>query len=135
MAVYSATDHNITINGTNFSDHLQSVDVSYEASELETTAFGTAWRSRISGLKSASITLNFFQDFGTGSVDATLFPLLGSNATVVVKSTSSATGSANPAHSAVYLVSQYQAFASQVGDVATVSVTWNSTGTASRNVA
>lgn len=134
MAVYSATDHSITINGTNFSDHLQSVDVSYEAAELETTAFGTAWRSRVGGLKSASITLNFFQDFAAGSVDAVLFPLLGSNATVIVKATSSATGSANPAHSAVYLVSQYQPFASQVGDIATISVTWNSTGTATRSV-
>lgn len=135
MAVYAATDHNITINGTNFSDLVQSVDVSYEAAELETTAFGTQWRTRTTGLRSASVTINFFQDFAIGKVDAVLFPLLGSNATVVVKHTSSATGSANPAHSAVYVVSQYQPFASQVGDIATISVTWNSTGTASRNVA
>lgn len=135
MAVYAATDHNITINGTNFSDLVQSVDVSYEAAELETTAFGTQWRTRTTGLRSASVTINFFQDFAIGKVDAVLFPLLGSNATVVVKHLSSTTGSANPAHSAVYVVSQYQPFASQVGDIATISVTWNSTGTASRNVA
>lgn len=135
MAKYAATDHTITINGSSFSTALQSVELMLEAAELETTAFGGTFRERIAGLKTGSVTLNFFQDFAASSVDATLFPLLGSNATVVVKPTSAATGSANPSFTAVCLVTQYTPFSSSVGDIATTSVTWPTTGTVSRAVA
>lgn len=135
MAKFAATDYAITINGTAFSTNLNSVELALEADELETTAFGGEWRTRISGLKSGSLTLNFMQDFGAGSVDAVLWPLLGSNATVVIKPTSSATGSTNPAYTAVCLVSQYSPFASSVGDIATLSVTWPTSGTVTRATA
>lgn len=135
MPKFAATDYAITVNGTSFSTNLNSVELALEADELETTAFGGEWRTRIAGLKSGSLTLNFMQDFGAGSVDAVLWPLFGSNATVVIKPTSSATGSTNPAYTAVCLVSQYSPFASSVGDIATLSVTWQTTGTVSRATA
>lgn len=135
MAKYAATDHTITINGSAFSTALQSVELMVEAAELETTAFGGTFRERIAGLKTGSITLNFFQDFAASQVDATLFPLLGSNATVVVKPTSGTVSATNPAYSAVCLVTQYTPFSSSVGDIATVSVTWPTTGTVSRATA
>ena len=135
MAKYAATDHTITINGSAFSTALQSVEFMVEAAELETTAFGGTFRERIAGLKTGSITLNFFQDFAASQVDATLFPLLGSNATVVVKPTSGTVSATNPSYSAVCLVTQYTPFSSSVGDIATVSVTWPTTGTVSRATA
>lgn len=135
MAKYAAVDHKITINGTDFSTMLQSVELSTEADVLETTAFGSTWRTRIAGLKTGSITLNFFQDFGAGAVDATLQPLMGSEATVVIKPTSGTTSATNPAYTAIALVSQYSPFTSQVGDIATLSVSWQTTGTVSRATA
>ena len=135
MAKYAAVDHSITINGASFSTALQSVELMVEAAELETTGFGGTYRERIAGLKTGSITLNFFQDFAAAAVDATIWPLLGSNATVVVKATSSATGTANPAFTAVCLVTQYTPFSTSVGDIATVSVTWPTTGTVTRATA
>lgn len=135
MAKYAAVDHSITINGTAFSTALQSVELMVEAAELETTAFGGTFRERIAGLKTGSVTLNFFQDFAAGAVDATLFPLLGSNATVVVKPTSGTVSATNPAFTAVCLVVQYSPFSSSVGDIATTSVTWPTTGTVTRATA
>lgn len=135
MAKYVATDHKITINGTDFSSSLQSVDLTVSADEVETTAFGGGWRTRTAGLKSGSITLNFFQDFGASSVDATLSGLFGSAATVVVTPTSTAVSATNPSWSGVFLVSQYQPYAAAVGDIATLSVTWPSAGTISRATA
>lgn len=135
MPKYVATDHTITINGGSFSNQLQSVEVSVEADEQETTAFGSTWRERVGGLRTGSVTLNFFQGFGASEVDATLWPLLGSNATVVIKPTSGTTTATNPAYTAVCLVTQYQPFASSVGDIATLSVTWPTTGTVSRATA
>ena len=132
MAKFAATDYFVSINGSDFSTNLNSVELSQEADDLETTAFGSSWRTRIGGLKQASLTLNFMQDFGAGSVDATLNPLLGSIATVVIKPTSGTVTSTNPTYTMTALVTQYSPFASSVGDIATLSVTWPVSGSVVR---
>ena len=135
MPKFAATDFNVLINGANFSTSLNSVELTLSADDLETTAFGGEWRTRIAGLKSGSVTLNFMQDFGASSVDATLYPLFGSNATVVIKPTSATVSSTNPAYSAVSLVTAYSPYSSSVGDIATLSVTWPTSGTVTRATA
>lgn len=124
MAKFVATDYNITINGAPFSTSLAAATLDVTSEEQDVTSFGGTFRARIGGLKDASLTLDFHQDFGAASVDATLWPLLGTNATVVIKPTSGTVTATNPAYSGVFLVTQYQPFASTVGDLATLSVTW-----------
>jgi len=124
VAKFVATDYNVTINGANFSNDLAAVTLDITAEEQETTAFGSTFRSRVGGLKDASITLDFHQDFGAASVDATLWPLLGTNATVVIKPTSGTITATNPTYTGVFLVTEYQPYASSVGDLATLSVNW-----------
>lgn len=135
MAKFVATDYKITINGTNFSTSLASVELPIEVEEQETTAFGSSWRTRIAGLKSGSITLEFHQDFGAAAVDATLYPLLGTNATVVVQPTSATVSATNPTYTGQYLVTQYSPFNSTTGDLATLSVTWPLNGELTRATA
>jgi hypothetical protein len=135
MAKFAATDYFVSINGTDFSTSLNSVELAEEADNLETTAFGSTWRTRIGGLKQASLTLNFMQDFAAGSVDAVLNPLLGSIATVVVKATSGTVSATNPTYTMTALVTQYSPFASSVGDIATLSVTWPVSGSVVRATA
>ena len=135
MAKFAATDYFVSINGTDFSTSLNSVELSQEADDLETTAFGSSWRTRIGGLKQASLTLNFMQDFAAGSVDATLNPLLGSIATVVIVPTSGTVTATNPSYTMTALVTQYSPFASSVGDIATLSVTWPVSGSVVRGTA
>lgn len=135
MAKFVATDYSITINGDDFSTSLASVDLSVESDDVETTAFGGEWRTRVGGLKSASLTLDFHQDFSAASVDATLWPLLNTVATVVIKPTSGSVSATNPSYTAEALVNSYQPFASSVGDLATLSVTWPVSGTVTRATA
>lgn len=135
MAKFAATDYDIKINGSDFSTTLNSVELAQEADDLETTAFGSSWRTRIGGLKQASLTLNFMQDFAAGSVDATLNNLLGSIATVVIKPTSGTVTATNPTYTMTALVTQYSPFASSVGDIATLSVTWPVSGSVVRGTA
>lgn len=130
MAKFVATDYAITINGSPFSASLAAATLDVTAEEQDVTAFGSSYRSRIGGLKDASISLDFHQDFGASAVDATLFPLLGSIATVVIKPTSGSVSATNPSYTGEFLVTQYQPFASSVGDLATLSVTWPVAGTA-----
>lgn len=132
MAKFVATDYSVTINGSSFSSSLAAVTLDVTAEEQETTAFGDGYRTRIGGLKDGSISLDFFQDFGSSSVDATLFPLLGTQATVVIKPTSGTVSATNPTYTATCLVTQYQPFASNVGEIATLSVTWPTSGSVVR---
>jgi hypothetical protein len=119
-----ATNYNIKINGDDFSSAIAAVTFDISAAEQETTAFGNTFVQRISGLKDASVSLDFHQDFGAGSVDETLFPLLGSNATVTVIPNGSAVSATNPSYSGVFLCTEYSPLASSVGDLATLSVSW-----------
>lgn len=135
MAKFVATDYNVTINGASFSNSLAAVTLDITSEEQETTAFGDGFRTRIGGLKDGSITLDFHQDFGASSVDATLFPLIGTQATVVIKPTSGTVSATNPSYTALALVTQYQPFASNVGELATLSVTWPTSGSVTRATA
>jgi hypothetical protein len=128
VAKFVATDYNITIGGTNLSTSLAAATLDITAEEQDTTAFGSTYRTRIAGLKDASVTFDFHQDFGAGSIDATLFPLVGSLATVVIKPTSGTVSATNPTYTFTALVTQYQPFASSVGDLATLSVSWPVSG-------
>jgi hypothetical protein len=130
LAKFVATDYAITINGTSFSPSLAAATLDITAEEQDVTSFGSSFRSRIGGLKDASISLDFHQDFGAAAVDATLFPLIGSIATVTIKPTSGTVSATNPSYAGEFLVTQYQPFASSVGDLATLSVSWPVAGTA-----
>lgn len=134
MAKFVATDYNITINGAAFSSSLAAATLDITVEEQDTTSFGATggYRTRIGGLKDASVSLDFHQDFGAASVDATLFPLLGTQATVVIKPTSSTVSATNPTYTFNCLVTQYQPFASSIGDLATLSVSWPVSGEITR---
>jgi len=136
MAIFVATDFSVSINGsTALASYLTQVELKTSAADVTTTAFGSSWTTRVAGLKDGTLTLNFNQDYAASTVDATLWPLLGTNATVVIKPTSSATGSANPAYTAICLVTDLTPISGQIGDLATFSVTWPTTGTVSRATA
>lgn len=132
MASFAFTDASVVVNAVDLSDHVRQVTLNVSAAELENTAMGATYRSRIGGLKDWSVTLEFNQDFAASEVDATLFPLLGTTTTITVKPTSSAVGSTNPSYSGSVLVSQYNTLTNSVGDLATTSVTWQGAGTLTR---
>jgi hypothetical protein len=103
VAKFVATNYNITINGTNFSSDIAAVTFDLSAAEQEVTAFSDTFVQRISGLKDASVTLDWHQDFAaSGGVDAVIFPLLGTGATVTVVPNGSAVTSSNPSYSGVF---------------------------------
>jgi hypothetical protein len=135
VAKFVATDYNITINGASFSSSLAAATLDITVEEQDTTAFGNTARTRVGGLQDASLSLDFHQDFGATAVDATLFPLLGSYATVVIKPTSGTVTATNPTYTALCLVTQYQPFASSVGDLASLAVSWPVSGPVVRGTA
>jgi hypothetical protein len=135
MAKFFAQDYKITVGTTNLSSSINSVTLDITADEVETTAFGSTYRTRIGGLKDASVSLDFMQDFAAGSVDALLFPLMGSTVAVKIAPTSGTVTATNPEYRFTCLVTQYQPYASSTGDLSTLSVSWPVTGEVERGTA
>jgi hypothetical protein len=136
MAIFVATDFSVSINGsTALASYLTQVELKASANDVTTTAFGSSWVTRVAGLKEGSLTLQFNQDYAVSTVDATLWPLLGSNATVVIKPTSTAVSSSNPAYTAICVVNDLTPVSGNIGDLAVFSVTWPTNGAISRATA
>jgi len=136
MAIFVATDFSVTINGsTALSAYLTQVELKTSANDVTTTAFGSSWVTRVAGLKEGSLTLTFNQDYATSTVDATLWPLLGTAATVVVKPTSTAVSASNPSYTIPVTVIDYTPVSGQIGDLATFSITLPTNGAVTRATA
>lgn len=137
MAKYTTDTHVITYQAGTVSGNVQACELSIEADEQETTGYGESWRSRIAGLKNATITMTWYQGFsgGTADVDALLWGQFGSTAQIVIKPGTAAVGVGNPTYTFTALVTQVNPFSGQVGDIATQSVTWPITGTVTRATA
>src|SRR5713226_5350987 len=107
MPTFSALDYDILINTVNMSPMATSATVPFTAAELDNTAFGATYRSKIGGLKEAKLEIEWNNDFAAGQVDALLFPLFGTVTTFEVRPTSGARSATNPAYTGSVLISQY----------------------------
>lgn len=132
MAKIVLTNPSITVNSVDLSDHIAKVTINIKKDEVDTTAFGSTGKTRVGGLEDSSISIDFHQDFASGSVEATLFPLLGTTTTVVVKPVNTTTSTTNPAYTASVLCTEWAPVDGSVGDLMAPSVTWPVSGTVAR---
>lgn len=135
MAKFVATDFKITLNGTALSPSIHSVSLDVNANEVETTTFGSTYKTVVGGIISGSAKLDFYQDFAAGSVDAQIWPLVNTIGTLVITPTSSSVSATNPSYTAQVLINAYQPINASIGDLAGFSVTWPTTGTVTRATA
>jgi len=98
MAVLALTDASITINSVSLGNRANSVSINYEIDSLESTAFGSSGHSFVGGLQNLSVEIALMQDFAASNVEATVYGLVGTTTTLVIKPTSSAVGATNPSY-------------------------------------
>lgn len=114
---------------TNLTNHVRSITINYAAEMLDKTAMQNDSRARITGLKDWSVTVEFNQDYAAGSVDATLFPMVGSTAKYIAIRPTTAAGSAtNPRFNGLGLLESYPPLGGAIGDLATVTATFQGGG-------
>lgn len=129
------TNANVSIGGVDLSSHITKVTLSTSRAEIETTTFGNTAKRRVAGLADSSVAIDFNQDFAAAAVEATLYPLLGSTAQVIVKPNGTATGTANPSYTFSALVTEWMPLDAQVGELAAASITWPIDGTIAKATA
>jgi hypothetical protein len=136
MAKLVLTDVVTTIGGVDYSANINQVEISVSADSVETTAFGTTgWRTEVSGLKQGTFTVSFHQDYAAAAIDASLWALFGTQATVTVKPAGTVVSSSNPSYSFVANINNLTPVSGAVGDLAVANVTWPITGAVSRATA
>jgi hypothetical protein len=135
MARIVLTDASVTVNSVDLSTYIASVTLNSTREVVDTTGFSTSGaRTRVAGLQDNSITLEFHQDFASGAVEATIYPLIGSTTSIVVKPTSSAVSATNPSYTCTALISEWTPLSGTVGELATASVTWPVSGAITKAV-
>ena len=132
MAKFVLTNAFVSIAGTDLSDHVESVALNYEAEGQDATSMSDLTRIMLGGLKNWSIDVNFRQDFASSSVDDTLFSIVGTQVTVIVRPDAGSVSTTNPNFTGTALVQSYNPLGNSVGDVAAAPVTLMSAGTLSR---
>ena len=124
MAQIVLKDASISIGGVELADRSNSVEVNYEIESVEVTAFGGN-RSFVGGLQNNTCTVELQQDFAATETEATIFPLVGTQLTLIFKPTSAAVGVDNPSYTitGAYLAS-HTPIAAAVGELAMTSLTF-----------
>lgn len=125
MAAIVLTNAHITVNSVVLQTLGNSVTVNYEQDQVENTGFGATGHSFQGGLQNNSIDIEFMQDFAAAQTEATIFPLVGTTTTVIVRPNGGTTSATNPAYTLTgcYLAS-HTPVAGAVGELAMTSVSF-----------
>lgn len=133
MTTMVLTSEYLAINGTDLSAYTSKAEVSVEVEDKEVTTYASAgWKERKGGLKDGSLDIDFLQDFAVSALDATMWPLFGTVVTFEVRPTSSAASTTNPKWTGSILIKQWKPISGSVGDVATVGVSFPTSGAVTR---
>lgn len=125
MAALVLTNAYVSINSVVLSDRGVNVTLNYEIDSVENTAFGSGGHTFQGGLQNLTCDVEFQQDFAAANVEATIYPLVGTTTTVVIKPNGSTTSATNPAYtiSGAFLAA-HQPVAGAVGEMAMTSLSF-----------
>lgn len=132
MAEIVLTDVSAVLGGVDLSDHVRSLTLSLNVEPQDFTAMGNTTRVRKAGLKDWSVSIEFNQDYASGSVDATLHANWGGELTFVGKPTSGAVSTTNPSFSGTALLESFTSVSGSVGDPNTTPVSLSAAGDLTR---
>jgi len=128
MAVTVITNPQIVINSVDLTNHIDTIKIDEKFADVDTTAFGSTSKTRVSGLGDHSVTLSFQQDFANSSVEATIYPLIGTTTSLSVKPLNATTSTVNPAYTFTVLVTDWTPLDGKVGALLQANVTWPVSG-------
>jgi len=130
------TDAFVSINSVDLSDHVKSVTLDYSADMQEITAMGDTTHVNLGGLKNWSMSVEFNQDYAAAKVDATMFSIVGSSVTVIVRPVNTGGVSAtNPNYTGTGVIESYNPVNASVGEVGAATVSIQPGGALSRATA
>lgn len=133
MAKMVLTSTFLSLNGVDRSNNVRKAELVIEVEEKDVTTYGSlGWKEHLGGLKAGTLSIEFITDFAASALDSTMWALLGTVTTFAVRPTSSAVGAGNPSYSGSVLINAWNPIEGSVGDEATVSVSYPTSGVVTR---
>ena len=125
----------LEIDGSDLSSHVTELTLNYSSEMLDESAMGDSTRVGKGGLKDWSVDVTWNQDFAAGTVDATLFSLLGTTSCIEVRPQNICSTAINPRYSGIGTLESYPPLTGGVGSLLQVRSSWKSSGELSRATA
>ena len=127
MAISSTylSNPSITINSVDLSDQCTSAVINYVSEQLENTTFSNTSRSFTSGLYSNTVTVTLYQSYAASETEVSVYSLVGTTTTLVLKPSSSAVGAANPSYTLTgAFLSAHTPINASLGELSTIDLTF-----------
>lgn len=126
----------LSINGNDLSDYARKAELTVEVEDKDVTTYGSlGWKVLLGGLKSGELSAEFLQDVAATKIDAIMWPLLGTVVPFEVRADAAAVGTSNPKYTGNILINGWNPIEGSVGDEASVSVGYPTSGAVTRATA
>lgn len=126
----------VSLGGNDLSEYCRKAELSTEVEDKDVTTYASlGWKELLGGLKSGELGLEFLQDVAATEIDSLMWPLLGTVVPFEVRLSQAAVGASNPKYSGSVLVNGWNPIEGSVGDEASVSVGYPTSGVVARAVA
>ena len=119
----------VNINGNDLSEYCRKGEVTAEVEDKDVTTYASGgWKELLGGLKSGELSVEFLQDVAAGEIDSIMWPLLGAVVPFTVRLSQAAVSASNPEYSGSILINAWNPVEGSVGDEASVSVGYPTSG-------
>ena len=126
----------LSINSNVLNTFTKKAELTVEVEEKDITNYASlGWKEVIGGLKSGELGCEFLQDFAATQLDAIMWPLLGTVVPFEVRADQAAVGVSNPKYTGSILINGWNPITGSVGDEATVSMGFPTSGAVARATA
>ena len=116
----------LTINSVDLSDQCTSAVINYVSEQLENTTFSNTSRSFTAGLFSNSVTVTLYQSYAASETEASIYSLVGTTTTLVLKPSSAAVGATNPSYTLTgAFLSAHTPINASLGELSTIDLTFS----------
>lgn len=123
----------ISINANNLHEFTRKAELTTEVEEKDVTTYTSlGWKEVQGGLKSGELGCEFLQDFAATKLDSIMWPLLGTVVPFEVRADQGAVSATNPKYTGNILINGWNPLTGSVGDEATVSLGFPTSGAVTR---
>lgn len=126
----------LNLASNDLSEYARKIELTTEVEDKDVTTYTSAgWKEVLGGLKSGELGLEFLQDVAATELDSIMWPLLGQVVPFVTKLNNATTTTSNPAYSGSVLIKGWNPLQGSIGDEASVSVSYPTSGAVTRTTA
>jgi hypothetical protein len=126
----------LNLASNDLSEYARKIELTTEVEEKDVTNYASlGWKELLGGIKSGELGLEFLQDVAATELDSIMWPLLGTVVAFQTRLDNAAVSTSNPEYSGSVLVKGWNPIEGSVGDEASVSVSYPTSGAVTRTTA